>query len=53
MKYVPVKVKTTDLDALKANHTVVENGGTLVGGYGENQLNLTKKLQMLQLTLTV
>ena len=42
-KYVPVKVKTTDLDALKANHTVVENGGTLVGGYGENQLKSYQK----------
>lgn len=37
------KVKTTDLDALKANHTVVENGGTLVGGYGENQLKSYQK----------
>lgn len=37
-KYVPVKVKTTDLEALEANHTVVKNGETLVGGYGETKL---------------
>ena len=38
LKYVPVKVKTADLDDLKANYTVVENGETLKGGYGENKL---------------
>ena len=43
MKYVPVKVKTADLNALKENHTVVENGETLVGGYGENQLKSYQK----------
>ena len=37
-KYVPVKVKTADLDALKANYAVVENGESLVGGYAENKL---------------
>ncbi|MDO4170497.1 MAG: penicillin-binding Tp47 domain C-containing protein [Lachnospiraceae bacterium] len=37
-KYVPIAVKTSDLDALKANHYVVENGGTLAGGFGEQQL---------------
>ena len=30
-------------EPLKANHTVVENGGTLVGGYGENQLKSYQK----------
>ena len=39
LKYVPVKVKTSDLDALKAKYTVVENGGTLKGGYGEGKLS--------------
>ena len=38
LKYVPVKVKTSDLEALKAKYTVVENGGTLFGGYGEEEL---------------
>lgn len=37
-KYIPVKVKTSDLAELKAKYTVVENGGTLAGGYGEQQL---------------
>ena len=39
LKYVPVKVKTADLDSLKVKYTVVENGGTLQGGYGEVNLN--------------
>ena len=38
IKYVPVKVKTTDLSALKEKYVVVENGGTLSGGFSENQL---------------
>ena len=38
IKYVPVKVKTTDLSALKEKYVVVENGGTLVGGFSENKL---------------
>lgn len=38
LKYVPVKVKTAELDSLKVKYTVVENGGELIGGYGENQL---------------
>lgn len=38
LKYVPVKVKTADMDSLKEKYTVVENGGELIGGYGENQL---------------
>ena len=39
LKYVPVKVKTEDLSALKEKYAVVENGGTLQGGYGEVNLN--------------
>ena len=31
IKYVPVKVKTADLSALKEKYVVVENGGTLIG----------------------
>ena len=38
IKYVPVKVKTVDLSALKEKYVVVENGGTLIGGFSENQL---------------
>ena len=38
IKYVPVKVKTADLSALKEKYVVVENGGTLSGGFSENQL---------------
>lgn len=38
IKYVPVKVKTADLNALKEKYAVVENGGTLSGGFSENQL---------------
>ena len=39
LKYVPVKVKTSDLDAFKASHSFVANGETLAGGYGEGQLS--------------
>ena len=39
LKYVPVKVKTADLSALKEKYAVVENGGTLRGGYGEGNLS--------------
>ena len=39
LKYVPVKVKTSDLDAFKATHRFVPNGETLAGGYGEGQLS--------------
>lgn len=39
LKYVPVKVKTADLDALKANYSVVENGSELSGGFTENKLS--------------
>lgn len=38
LKYVPVKIKTSDLEAFKASHTFIANGETLAGGYGE--LNL-------------
>lgn len=38
IKYVPVKVKTADLSALKEKYVVVENGGTLIGGFSENQI---------------
>ena len=39
LKYVPVKVKTADLEALKAaGYSVVENGSTLSGGFGEINL---------------
>lgn len=38
IKYVPVKVKTADLNALQEEYAVVENGGTLSGGFSENQL---------------
>ena len=39
LKYVPVKVKTSDLEALKEKYTVVENGETLTGGYTEGKLS--------------
>lgn len=39
LKYIPVKVKTADLSTLKEKYTVVENGGTLQGGYGEGTLS--------------
>lgn len=38
IKYVPVKVKTSDLADLKAKYQVVENGGKLFGGYAEGVL---------------
>ena len=38
LKYVPVKIKTSDLEAFKASHSFVANGETLVGGYGEGKL---------------
>ena len=44
LKYVPVKVKTVDLGSLKEKYTVVENGGELIGGYGENQLKSYKTI---------
>ena len=44
LKYVPVKIRTADLNSLKENYTVVENGGELIGGYGENQLKSYKTI---------
>ena len=38
LKYVPVKIKTSDLEAFKASHSFVANGETLAGGYTENNL---------------
>lgn len=38
LKYVPVKVKTADLNDFKAKYPTVDNGGTLAGGYTEKQL---------------
>ena len=38
LKYVPVKIKTADLEAFKETHAFVANGETLAGGYGENKL---------------
>ena len=38
LKYVPVKIKTSDLEAFKASHSFVANGETLAGGYSENNL---------------
>lgn len=38
LKYVPVKVKAEDYEAFKKAYTVVENDGTLAGGYGEQNL---------------
>ena len=37
LKYVPVKVAKDDYEAFKAKYDVVENGGTLAGGYSENK----------------
>lgn len=39
IKYVPVAVKTSQLNDLKAKYQVVENGGTLTGGYTEVNLS--------------
>ena len=38
LKYVPVKVKTSDYKAFKEKYTIVEKDGTLAGGYGEVNL---------------
>ena len=38
LKYVPVKIKTSGLEAFKASHSFVANGETLAGGYTENNL---------------
>ena len=39
IKYVPVAIKTSQLNDLKAKYQVVENGGTLTGGYTEVNLS--------------
>lgn len=39
VKYVPIKVKTTDLDAFKEKYQFVANGEIIAGGYGEGQLS--------------
>ncbi len=38
IRYVPVKVKTSDFKDFKQEYTVVENGGALTGGYTEGKL---------------
>lgn len=38
LKYVPVKVASADYEVFCQKYNVVENGGELVGGYGENKL---------------
>ena len=38
LKYVPVKVKTSDYEAFKEKYAVVEKDGILAGGYGEVNL---------------
>ena len=38
LKYVPVKIKTADLEAFKASHGFVANGEKLAGGFGEVNL---------------
>lgn len=39
IKYVPVKVKASDYNDFKDKYSVVENNGTLIGGYAEGVLN--------------
>lgn len=39
VKYVPVKVRTADLDAFKEKYQFVANGENIAGGYGEGQLS--------------
>ena len=39
LKYVPVAVKTSELDDFKKTYKVVENDGELVGGYSEMNLS--------------
>ena len=38
LKYVPVKVKASDYASFKEKYSVVENNGTLIGGYEEMNL---------------
>ena len=39
IKYVPVKVKASDYNDFEAKYSVVENNGTLIGGYAEGVLS--------------
>ena len=39
IKYVPVKVKTSDLVDFEQHYKVVKNGEKLYGGFGENKLS--------------
>lgn len=39
IKYVPVKVKASDYNDFKDKYSVVENNGTLIGGYAEGVLS--------------
>lgn len=39
IKYVPVKVKTSDLADFEQQYKVVKNGEKLYGGFGENKLS--------------
>lgn len=39
IKYVPVKVKTSDLADFEKHYRVVKNGEKLYGGFGENKLS--------------
>ena len=39
IKYVPVKVKTSDLEAFKAQYSFVANGETIQGGFSEGVLS--------------
>ena len=39
IKYVPVKVKTSDLADFEQHYRVVKNGEKLYGGFGENKLS--------------
>lgn len=38
LKYVPVAVKAEDYEAFKSQFNVVEDGSTVAGGFGENNL---------------
>lgn len=42
LKYVPVKVKSSDYESFKLAYPVVEDGGVLQGGYGEANLKAYK-----------
>ena len=42
IKYIPVKVKASDYNDFKAKYSVVENNGTLIGGYAEGVLSSYK-----------